>query len=153
MDRGQAIFECGDQRLTSRLLEGQYPNYNQLIPRQFARQVTIERRSLVSALERIAVIADRKNNVVKLSLDSEAQSLALSVDAQDVGSGQETMPVQFSGESMDVAFNVRYLLDGLKVLTSSEVQLQLNEPNSPVILTPVGDLQMTYLVMPVQIRS
>ena len=153
MDRGQAIFECGDQRLTSRLLEGQYPNYNQLIPRQFARQVTIERRSLVSALERIAVIADRKNNVVKLSLDAEAQSLALSVDAQDVGNGQETMPVQFSGESMDVAFNVRYLLDGLKVLTSSEVQLQLNEPNSPVILTPVGDLQMTYLVMPVQIRS
>ena len=153
MDRGQAIFECGDQRLTSRLLEGQYPNYNQLIPRQFVRQVTIDRRAFVSALERIAVIADRKNNVVKLSLDAEAQTLALSVDAQDVGSGQESINVQFTGESIDVAFNVRYLLDGLKVLASSDVQLQLNEANSPVILTPVGDIQMTYLVMPVQIRS
>ena len=153
MDRGQIIFDWSNQRLTSRLLEGQYPNYRQLIPQQFARQATIDRRLFLSALERIAVIADQKNNIVKLVLDESSKMLSLSVDAQDVGSGQETIPVQFSGESIEVAFNVKYLLDGLKVLNTAEIQVQMNTPTSPAILTPVGALNMTYLVMPVQIRS
>ena len=171
MDQGQIIFDWSNQRdtalltndslnvdwsnqrLTSRLLEGQYPNYRQLIPQQFARQTTIDRRLFLSALERIAVIADQKNNIVKLVLDEASQTLSLSVDAQDVGSGQETIPAQFSGESIEVAFNVKYLLDGLKVLNTAEIQIQMNTPTSPAILTPVGSLNMTYLVMPVQIRS
>lgn len=150
---GQVVFEWADQRLTSRLLEGQYPNYRQLIPKQFARQVTVERRSLISALERIAVLADRKNNIVKISLDSAQQQITVSVDAQDVGSGQEAVPAQLTGEDLDIAFNVKYLLDGLKVLPSTEVQIQVNTATSPVVLVPIGAMKMTYLVMPVQIRS
>ncbi|HEY9660482.1 MAG TPA: DNA polymerase III subunit beta, partial [Allocoleopsis sp.] len=65
-DQGQLVFEWANQRLTSRLLEGQYPNYRQLIPRQFSRQMTVERRVFISALERIAVLADQKNSIVKL---------------------------------------------------------------------------------------
>jgi DNA polymerase-3 subunit beta len=152
-DRGQVIFEWVDQRLTSRLLEGQYPNYHQLIPREFSRQMTVERRLFLSALERIAVLADQKNNVVKVSLDSANQEVALSVDAQDVGSGREAVPAQISGESLDVAFNVKYLMDGLKALPTAEIQMQLNTATSPVVLSPLGSLKMTYLVMPVQIRS
>lgn len=152
-DQGQVVFEWSEQRLTSRLLEGQYPNYRQLIPRQFSRQMTVERRLFLNALERIAVLADQKNNIVKLSLDCGNQEVALSVDAQDVGSGREAFPAQVSGDDMDVAFNVKYLMDGLKVCNTSEVQLQLNTPTSPVILTPLGSVKMTYLVMPVQIRS
>ena len=153
MDRGQAIFEWANQRLTSRLLEGQYPNYRQLIPRQFARQATVDRKLFASALERIAVIADQKNNIVKLNFDATTQALALSVDAQDVGSGQETIPVQLSGDSLEVAFNVKYLLDGLKVINTADIKIQLNTSTSPAILEPLGNLKMTYLVMPVQIRS
>ncbi|NET31628.1 MAG: DNA polymerase III subunit beta [Cyanothece sp. SIO1E1] len=152
-DQGQVIFELGDQRVTSRLLEGQYPNYPQLIPEQFANQVTIERRLLISALERIAVLADQKNNIVKLTLDCNEQTLHLSVEAQDVGSGQETIVAQISGDSMDIAFNVKYLLDGLKVIDNAEVQLQFNTPTSPAVVTPLGGVKMTYLIMPVQIRS
>lgn len=149
----QVVFELADQRLVSRLLEGQYPNYRQLIPRQFERQMTLERRLFLGALERIAVLADQKNSVVKLSLDAEQQELALSVDAQDVGSGREVIPAQISGETVDVAFNVKYLMDGLKALNTSEVQMQLNTPTSPAVLSPLGSVKMTYLVMPVQIRS
>lgn len=149
----QVVFELADQRLVSRLLEGQYPNYRQLIPRQFARQMTLERRLFLGALERIAVLADQKNSVVKLSLDAEQQELALSVEAQDVGSGREVVPAQISGETVDVAFNVKYLMDGLKALNTSEVQMQLNTPTSPAVLSPLGSVKMTYLVMPVQIRS
>lgn len=152
-DQGQTVFQCGDQYITSRTLEGQYPNYNQLIPKQFERQVTLDRKQLLSALERIAVMADQKNNVVKLSLDSDAQAVTLFVEAQDVGSGQESLPAQISGDSLEIAFNVRYLMDGLKAVTSGDVQLQLNSATSPVVLSPLGAIKMIYLVMPVQIRS
>jgi DNA polymerase III subunit beta len=152
-DQGQTVFQCGDQYITSRTLEGQYPNYNQLIPKQFERQVTLDRKQLLSALERIAVMADQKNNVVKLSLDSEAQAVTLFVEAQDVGSGQESLSAQISGDSLEIAFNVRYLMDGLKAVNSADVQLQLNSATSPVVLSPLGAIKMIYLVMPVQIRS
>jgi DNA polymerase-3 subunit beta len=152
-DQSQVVFEWTDQRLTSRLLEGQYPNYRQLIPRQFVRQMTCDRRLLLSALERIAVLADQKNNIVKLSLDNTNQQLSLSVDAQDVGSGKETIPAQITGDDLDIAFNVKYLMEGLKVITTAEVQMQLNSATSPAIVSPLGGVKMTYLVMPVQIRS
>ena len=149
----QVVFNLGQQRITTRLLEGQYPNYRQLIPKQFERQLTIDRKQLVSSLERIAVMADQRNNIVKLSLSKDAQSLALSVEAQEVGSGLETLPAQITGEDLDIAFNVRYLLEGLKALPTSEIQIQCNSATSPSVLTPLGGTKMTYLVMPVQIRS
>lgn len=152
-DQGQVVFEWTDQRLTSRLLEGQYPNYRQLVPRQFTHQLTIDRRAFLTALERISVLADQKNNIVKVQLDPLTEQLTLSVDAQDVGSGREAIPAQISGEGMDIAFNVRYLLDGLKAINTTHVQMQLNTATSPVVLSPLGDLKMTYLVMPVQVRS
>lgn len=152
-EQGQIIFQGGAHRLTSRTLEGQYPPYRQLIPRQFERQLTIDRRKLLSSVERIAVLADQKNNVVKFSIDSVNQQLALSVEAQDVGSGQESMPAQVTGESIDIAFNVKYLIDGLKALPTSDIQIQMNAANSPVILTPLGGRKMIYLVMPVQLRN
>ncbi len=152
-DQGQVVFEWADQRLTSRTLEGQYPAYRQLIPLQFERQITLERRQLLSALERIAVLADQKNNIVKFSVDSLNQEIALSVEAQDVGSGRELVQAQISGDSVDIAFNIKYLMEGIKALSTSEIQVQLNAALSPVILTPLGSLKMTYLIMPVQIRS
>ncbi|MEH1883864.1 DNA polymerase III subunit beta [Nostoc sp.] len=152
-DRGQVVFAWQNQRLTSRTLEGQYPAYRQLIPRQFEREVTIERRQFVSTLERIAVLADQKNNIVKVSIDSEAQEITLSCEAQDVGSGRESMPAQISGENIEIAFNIKYLMEGLKELPSSEIQMHLNQSLTPVIFTPLGGLKMTYLAMPVQLRS
>lgn len=152
-EQGQIVFQGGEHRLTSRTLEGQYPAYRQLIPQQFKRQITIDRRQLLSAVERIAVLADQKNNIVKFSIDYDGQELSISVEAQDVGSGRESMPAQVSGESLDIAFNVKYLIDGLKALSTSEIQMQMNTADTPVILTPLGGLKMTYLIMPVQIRG
>ena len=152
-DRGQIVFEWADQCLTSRTLEGQYPAYRQLIPHQFERQITMDRRQLLSALERIAVLADQKNNIVTFNIDSNNQEIALSVNAQDVGSGRELLAAQISGESLDIAFNIKYLMDGIKAIGTPEIQMQLNAALTPVILTPLGGLKMTYLIMPVQIRN
>ncbi len=153
LDETQVVFDLGRQRITTRLLEGQYPNYRQLIPTQFERQLTLDRKQFVSSLERIAVIADQRNNIVKLSISNEQQSLALSVEAQEVGSGLENLSAQVIGDDLDIAFNVRYLLEGLKALPTSEIQIQCNTATSPSVLTPLGGTKITYLVMPVQIRS
>jgi len=149
LDQGQVVFAWAFQRLTSRTLEGQYPAYRQLIPRQFERQVTLERKQFISTLER----ADQKNNIVKVSIDNANQEITLSCEAQDVGSGTESIPAQISGENIDIAFNVKYLMEGLKELPSSEIQMHLNQSLTPVIFTPLGGLKMTYLAMPVQLRN
>ncbi len=153
LDQGQIVFEWENQRLTSRTLEGQYPAYRQLIPRQFQREVTLERRQFLSALERIAVLTDQKNNIVKISMDGAAGEITLSVEAQDVGNGTESITAQISGEDIEFAFNVKYLMEGLKALPSAEIKIQLNSNLTPVIFTPLGGLKMTYLAMPVQIRN
>ncbi|MBD2138494.1 DNA polymerase III subunit beta [Anabaena sp. FACHB-1237] len=153
LDKDQVVFAWQNQRLTSRILEGQYPAYRQLIPRQFERQVTLERKQFISTLERIAVLADQKNNIVKISINAGDQEITLSCEAQDVGSGTESMPAQISGEDIDIAFNVKYLMEGLKELTSSEIQMHLNQSLTPVIFTPLSGLKMTYLAMPVQLRN
>ncbi|KAB8316722.1 DNA polymerase III subunit beta [Tolypothrix campylonemoides VB511288] len=152
-DQGQVVFEWQNQRLTSRTLEGQYPAYYQLIPRQFQRELILDRKQFLSALERISVFADQKNNVVKVSIDSEAQEITISCEAQDVGNGRELMPAQILGEDIDIAFNIKYLMEGLKELPSTEIKMQLNGNLTPVIFTPLGGLKMTYLAMPVQLRN
>lgn len=146
------LFRCGDTTLYSRLLEGEYPNYPQFIPRQFARDLTIDRRNLLSSLERIAILADQKQNIVKLSLDPEQQEVVISVDAQDVGNGRETISVELSGAALDIAFNVKYLLDCLKVIESHEIVFRCNSATSPAVVQPLGGDQFTGLLMPVQIR-
>ncbi len=152
-DRGQVVFLWADQVLTSRSLDGTYPNYRQLIPDRFTRTIGTDRRALVSALERVAVLADQHNNVVKLSADPATGQLLIQADAQDVGRGSESVAAEITGEEVQIAFNVRYLLDGLKTMASDQVLLQCNAPTTPAILTPVDAAQFTYLVMPVQIRS
>ncbi|MCZ2202562.1 DNA polymerase III subunit beta [Cylindrospermopsis raciborskii] len=153
LDEGQIVFAWQNQRLTSRTLEGQYPSYRQLIPRQFERQLVLERKQFISTLERIAILADQKNNIVKISINTGDQEITLSCEAQDVGNATELMPAQISGEDIVIAFNVKYLLEGLKELPSTEIQMHLNQSLTPVIFTPLGGLKMTYLAMPVQLRN
>lgn len=152
-DAGQVVFQWQNQRLVSRTLEGQYPAYNQLIPQQFEREINLDRRQFVTALERIAVFADQKNNIVKISIDSVEQEITLSVEAQELGSGRDSIPAEISGEDIVIAFNVKYLMEGLKALPSTEILMQVNQPLTPVIFKPLGGINMTYLAMPVQLRE
>ena len=153
-DRGQVVFLAADQMVTSRTLEGTYPNYGQLIPDGFTRTFGMDRRALIAALERIAVLADQHNNVVKFSSQPEDGVVQISADAQDVGSGSESVPSNLEGDAMQIAFNVRYLLDGLKAMGSDRIVLHCNAPTTPAVLrSEEASEAFTYLVMPVQIRS
>jgi DNA polymerase-3 subunit beta len=152
-DKGQLVFISSDQIITTRTLEGNYPNYSQLIPDTFSKIVNFNTKNLIDALERIAVLADQQSSVVKIKLDNTDLAL-ISADAQDIGNANESIPVSYSGEDFDIAFNVRYLLEGLKVISSQNVLLKCNLPTTPAVLVPEDNLNsFTYLVMPVQVRS
>ena len=153
-ERGQVVVLSADQVLTSRSLDGTYPNYRQLIPPSFQRRLVLDRRAFIAALERVAVLADQHNNVVKISADPAAGTATIRADAQDVGSGSESLAATIEGEAIEIAFNVRYLLDGLKAMASDQVVLQCNASTTPAVLAPLGvDEAFTYLVMPVQVRG
>jgi len=153
-DSGQVVFNACDQVVTTRTLEGVYPNYNQLIPDNFSHSLDFDRKTFISALERVAVLAEQHNNVVKISKDDSSELVKLIADAQDVGSGYESIPVKYDGPKIQIAFNVRYLLDGLKAIDSDRILLSCNSPTTPAIFTPLENSKsFIYLVMPVQIRT
>ncbi|VEP18097.1 Beta sliding clamp [Hyella patelloides LEGE 07179] len=151
-DNSQIVFEAGERVLNTLRLTGAYPPYERLIPATFSRQITCDRKRLISSLELVSVLA-QKNNIVKFSLNSTDEELTLSVDTPDVGSAKQSLPAEITGEDIDIAFNIKYLMDGIKAISSAEIKMQLNEWNQPVIFTPLSGLQVTYLVMPVQIRN
>ena len=153
-DKVQAVFELAGQRVICRALEGAYPAYPQLLPKQFSNIVTLDRRSFLGALERTAVLAAQGKETVVCEVDHLNQQISLSADVADVGNAKESLPAQISAEDpKELAFNVKYLIAGLKQIDTTEVSLHLNQATSPVIVTPLGGIKMVFLLMPVQLRK
>ncbi len=154
IDKGQVVFISVEDIITIRALEGSYPNYSQLLPDTFENELEFDRKEFIFSLERIAVLADQHNNVIKVTTDGSANLIKISTDAQDIGTGYESLPVSYQGDSFQIAFNVRYLLDGLKVIDSNLIKLSCNSPTTPAVFSPIdSDVNFTYLVMPIQIRN
>ncbi len=152
-DKGQVVFISSNQIITTRTLEGTYPNYSQLIPDTFSKLFKFNTKKLIESLERIAVLADQQSSVVKIKLEEKGMAL-VSADAQDIGNASELVPVSFDFDQFDIAFNVRYLLEGLKVISSENVIFKCNLSTTPAVLVPEDNINsFTYLVMPVQVRS
>jgi DNA polymerase-3 subunit beta len=146
-------FEFDNYKLTSRLLEGQYPKYNQFFPRQFDKKLTVDRMALLDAVEKIQVISSLKNNGVIFNMNPENQEITLTSQVTDVGITKISLPAQISGDSLKTAFYCPYLISVLKNLTSTEVQINLNAPLSPVVFSPLSTQKIKYLVMPFEIRK
>jgi DNA polymerase III beta subunit len=144
IDKQQAAMVTADgTTITSRLIDGTYPNVQQLIPTSYEHTLTCERKQLLHALERVAVIGD----IIKLTA---AKQLTITAET-DAGSGAESLAA--TGTLPPCAFNASYLIDGLKGLPGDAVTISANGPTTPVVLTPTGIDGVTYLVMPVQIRN
>jgi len=149
--KGQAVIDAGDGIVVySRILDGTYPDVAKLIPEQFTSTITADRRRLTRALERVAVIADAHNSVVKI--EAVGGTIAITAEA-DANNGKELLKVDGTAKGT-WAFNVHYLLDGIKAFKPAEsITMHANTATTPVVLTPTGVDSVTYLVMPVQIRS
>jgi DNA polymerase III subunit beta len=145
--KGQAVIDAGDGiTIYSRIMDGAYPDVAKLIPDTFEHTITIDRRRLTRALERVALIGE----VVKL--EAVGGTIAITAEA-DANNGKELLKVWGTAKGT-WAFNVHYLLDGIKAFKPAEaITLHANSATTPVVLTPAGVDGVTYLVMPVQIRG
>jgi DNA polymerase-3 subunit beta len=147
-----AIFELGPTTLFSRLIDGNFPNYEQVVPKESPRRVTVRRDGLIAALRRMVVLSDTQTRQIKLAVKPER--IELSVSTADVGEGQETIPVDYSGEPLAIGYNAAYLLDALRTMDSDQVVIRLNTPTSPGVLAPVTqaeDEDLLCLVMPLRL--
>lgn len=152
----QIQFEMGDTTIMSRVLDGNYPNYPQLLPNAFSRTCEVDRLSLLQSLERIGALASQLNSVVALEITPDA--LNLKVTTQDVGNGQESIPCKYASQSEDetpftIGFSIKYLIEALKAFAYTDVILSMNSVLSPAIINSFdGDEGLTHLIMPIQIK-
>jgi DNA polymerase-3 subunit beta len=142
-------FQKSGLFLTSRVMEGTYPNYQQVIPKDSTKKAVIERTALESALRRVAVLSKDKTNAVKVILQNGV--ITLHTSNPDVGEATEDLPAQYRGESLTTGFNARYLLDALAVMDGDSVNLEISSPLSPCVLRSDGDPGFLCVVMPMKI--
>jgi DNA polymerase-3 subunit beta len=134
--------------LSMRLIEGEFPSYRQVIPREAKVQLVLPAEPLAHALRRVAVLSTEQTRAVKLDLS--AGLLRLSSSNPDLGQAQEELDVDYAGEPVQIAFNARYLLDAISVLGSKELRLSLQDPLSPARIVPTDDEDTLAVVMPMR---
>src|SRR5438874_2511705 len=145
----QVVFAADDVWLTTRRIDGQFPNYKQLLPESFEHDVPVPRAELLDVVRRVAVMAQRNS---PLRLRFAEGELTVSAQTQDVGEARESLPVQFSGEAMEIGFNAEFLREGIESVTTDEIQLRLISPLRPGLITAEGD-DFWYLIMPIRLAG
>jgi DNA polymerase III subunit beta len=147
--RNQAIFEFGDVTLSSRLIDGQFPNYRQLLPESVEHELMLSSPELTDVVRRISLLA-QKNAPLRLSF-SEG-SLNVSAQTPDVGEASEAIPVPFHGEPFEIGFNPEFLRDGLESVESEELVLKLISPLRPGLIESPDGGDFVYLIMPIRLN-
>ncbi len=150
-DSNHLLFQVGERILISRMLSGQFPNYEMVIPKDNDRDVKIDTVELSDTLKRVAIMADEQSRAIKLNL-SEGQ-LDVSSNNADLGEAKASLPVEFEGETLSICFNAGYLLEFLSVLDSEKVTLQLRDGETQGLFSPADDEEYSYqyVVMPMQL--
>jgi DNA polymerase-3 subunit beta len=144
----EAVFEAGGTRLTTRLIEGEYPNYRNLLPSSYPNVLTVGREALLEALRRVKILA-QDSTPVRLTLGGN--TLQLTAITQDVGNAAEEIDASYDGAEMTVAFNPEYLASGIDAIDGDEVTLATMDPMKPAVLRGVGHDEYLYLLMPVRV--
>ena len=148
---GQISLRTAKFYVLSRLLDGQYPKYTQLIPAENKIVAYANKKEFIATLERAAVMANERTNIVRMMLDGN--NLSLAANTPDVGDSKDTMDVEYDGEPLSIAFNYKYVLDALKVIESDDVRMETNGALSPTIFKGKEENGYLCLVMPVQVKQ
>ena len=143
------IFRKSGLLLTSRLMEGNYPNYQQVIPKEGPKQFLVDKGEFESALRRVAVLSRDKTNAVKLTL--ERGRMTLFASNPDFGEATEELPAKYTGDTLATGFNARYLLDVLAVMDGEAASIQMETPLSPCLIREPGNPGVLCVVMPVKV--
>jgi DNA polymerase III subunit beta len=145
----QVVFSTGDALLTTRRIDGQFPNYNQLVPDAFDHELLLPRGELLDVVRRVSVMAQR-NSPVRLRF-AEGE-LTVSAQTQDVGEARESLPAEFAGDPLEIGFNAEFLRDGVESVVGEQLRMKLISPLRPAVLQGDDD-DFLYLIMPIRLAG
>lgn len=150
IEKTRIILKTSSIIMVSRLLEGEYPPYKQLIPQTCEKNAILNREEMISALERVAVMVNERTNIVKFIFGEN--TLFLKADTPDSGLGEDSISAEYTDEELTIAFNYKYVLDSLKIMQSTKVKIGLGGSLSATLFRPDSEDDYLCLIMPIQIR-
>jgi len=150
--RNQVLFHLESVDLVSRLIDGQFPNYQQVLPASHSTRAVVDREELLKAVRLSALIASSSANVVRMRLDGAGQGMTIAA-AADIGETEGQVEAALEGDSVTIAFNARYLQDALANVDAGQLALEFTGPLSPGVLKPVEDPDYVHVIMPVRTPS
>lgn len=151
-DGHQVIFVLDDLEIISRLIDGDFPDYQRLIPESFTTKVFINRDEFTQAVKIASVFARESANVVRFNIKSDS-TIELTANAPQIGQNKATIEARIEGEPLTIAFNYKFLSDFLSVCKGKEIILELNESFTPGLIRDQSDTQFTHIIMPVRLQD
>ncbi len=157
-NRSQVLFHTPQLDLVSRLIDGTFPNYRQIIPKEHATRAVVETKQFAEDVKRAALFARDSSNITRVKINPgendglEPGSVTIEATAEDLGDNTSTMNAAVDGPELQIIFNVKYLADVLAVIGTPEVALEANGPTKPGVIKPVGASDYTYVIMPMHIN-
>jgi DNA polymerase-3 subunit beta len=152
-ERGEnhLFFEVGDRLLISRMIDGQFPAYERVIPKGNDKHVEFERDRLTNAVKRVALLSNERSRAVKFQI--EKGKVDVSSSSPELGEARETLTVDYSGQAVQICFNAQYVLDFLSAITTDTVALDLKDEVSQAVMSPVAaeGYEYTYVIMPMRL--
>jgi DNA polymerase-3 subunit beta len=152
-ERGEnhLFFQVGDRLLISRMIDGQFPAYERVIPKGNDKRIEFERDRLTNAIKRVALLSNERSRAVKIQIDKGKVDVTSS--SPELGEAKETLPVEYSGGTMQICFNAQYVLDFLAAVSTDIVSLELKDEVSQAVMKPVGadGYDYTYVIMPMRV--
>jgi DNA polymerase-3 subunit beta len=136
-------------QIISRLIEGEYPNYEEIIPKKFKTHVILKRDEFLNQVKAASLFSG-KINEIKIKIDPQSKEVQISAQDPDIGESQSNILAKIEGEAIEASFNHKFLTDGLLNIKSSEIVFDLSKEEGPCILKPVGDASYIYVLMPIK---
>ncbi|MEK7163681.1 MAG: DNA polymerase III subunit beta [Patescibacteria group bacterium] len=148
----QVIFTSGKTQIISRILEGNFPDVDKIIPKEFRTQVTVERGELLRAVRAAGIFARDSNNIVKFEIrPAEREKFEIKASGGQTGESESLMDAEIDGDEIQISFNYKYVLDFLNSVGEERIIMKFNESTTPAVFVPEKDSSLVHLIMPVRV--
>ena len=148
-NQNQIIFKIGLTEVSSRLIEGNFPSWEKIIPANIENRTILEREALLKAVKLASVFARSESNIIKIQTQKNA--LKLSSEAKELGAQESSVEADSEGTEITIAFNSRFLIEALSATTSAQISIEFSGSLSPALMKPVGEEGLQYVVMPIRL--
>ena len=148
-ENNQVIFDLGKTQVTSRILEGNFPDVAKIIPKEFRTQVRVDREEMIKAVKSAGIFARENNNIIKCSVSGDQCSIKAT--GSQVGENEATLEAEVEGDELQISFNYKYLLDFLNSVSTERIVMKFNEAVSPAVFMAENDDTLVHLIMPVRV--